>query len=93
MTEREQIEILAEEFYRQLNALRHWRGKDLKDVSKLDIIISNLASCYNTLYTFFEEMDDEQELDKLKIIKQYFVENKMTHEDELELKLRYGVEI
>lgn len=56
MTEREQMEILAEEFYRQLNELRYWRSKDLKDISKLDIIISNLASCYNALYTFFEDM-------------------------------------
>lgn len=93
MTEQEQIEILAEEFYRQLNELRYWRSKDLKDISKLDIIISNLASCYNAFYTFFEEMSEEREIDELKIIKQYFVENKMTHEDELELKLRYGVEI
>lgn len=93
MTDREGFEILAEEFYVQLNELRHWRGKDLKSVNELDIIISNFVHCYNAIYTFFENMCEEQEIDKLKIIKQYFVENKMTYEDELELKLKYGVEI
>lgn len=91
MTEREQIEILAEEFYRQLNALRHWRGKDLKDVSKLDTIISNLASCYNTLYTFFEDMPIDR-LDENKIFREILSE-KLTHREKVDIKIRNGIEI
>lgn len=91
MTEREQIEILAEEFYRQLNALRHWRGKDLKDVSKLDTIISNLASCYNTLYTFFEDMPIDR-LDENKFFREILSE-KLTHREKVDIKIRNGIEI
>lgn len=91
MTEREQIEILAEEFYRQLNELRHWRSKDLKDVSKLDTIISNLASCYNALYSFFEDMPIDN-IDENKIFREILSE-KLTHQEKVDIKIRNGIEI
>lgn len=91
MTEREQIEILAEEFYRQLNELRHWRFKDLKGLSKLDIIISNLDNCCSALYSFFENMPIDR-LDENKIFREILSE-KLTYQEKIDIKLRSGIEI
>lgn len=91
MTEREQIEILAEEFYRQLNELRDWRSKDLKSISKLDIIISNLDNCCNALYSFFEDMPIDR-LDENKFFREILSE-KLTHQEKVDIKIRNGIEI
>lgn len=59
--------------------------------------INNMNTYLDRLYAFYEELpgpEELQEIDALKIIVDYCKEeNKLTREDELTLKLRYGVEI
>ena len=104
MNEVQQLELLSESIENEIDELQSLlensdkallKAKKVSFQKQLSNIISNLESANDSIYEVFEELNcyDIKKLEKDYNILHEVLQEKLTHEEKIDMRIKYGINL